>query len=58
MSLPACGILTKAGFIEGEQTFAMFWSYTVTTGFYTELKIGDHIDLDTESVVFDRSGCE
>lgn len=27
--LPSCGVLTKSGSTESEQTFAMFWSYTV-----------------------------
>jgi len=48
--LPACGVLTKAGVLEGEQTFAMFWSYSIEEGFVTDLAIGDHIDLETESI--------
>ena len=55
MALPACGVLTKSGVLEGEQTFAMFWSYSVQTGFTTELHIGDHIDLQTESVSYEFS---
>jgi hypothetical protein len=52
LSLPACGVLTKAGVIEGEQTFAMFWSYTIQEGFFTTLAINDMIDLNSETIQY------
>jgi hypothetical protein len=33
----------------------MFWSYTVETGFETNLKVGDTIDLTSEEVYFGQA---
>ena len=53
--LPACGVLTKAGTLVGEQSFAMFWSYSVEEGFVAELALDDVVDLTSETVQFTPS---
>jgi hypothetical protein len=39
--MPSCGILTKEGTSSEEQTFAMFWQYTVEEDYVIELGVGD-----------------
>jgi len=57
--LPSCGVLIKAGVTAEEQTFGMFWEYTVEQEFTMEIGIGDQVNLSNESVIFtDSDDCE
>lgn len=52
MNTPTCGVLTREGTEESQQSFALFWSYSVEQEYSYELGIGDQVDLTNESVVF------
>jgi hypothetical protein len=52
MNTPTCGVLTRNGVEESQQTFALFWSYSVEQEYSYELGIGDQVDLTNESVIF------
>jgi hypothetical protein len=45
MNTPTCGVLTRNGVEESQQTFALFWSYSVEQEYTYELGIGDQVDL-------------
>ena len=39
--VPSCGVLTKQGTANVEQTFALFWTYTTSTDYSYEIGVGD-----------------
>jgi hypothetical protein len=45
METPGCGVLTKSGTSVTEQSFALFWTYTVENAYTYEIGVGDQVDL-------------
>lgn len=62
MNTPTCGVLTRQGSEDSQQSFALFWTYTVEQEYSYELGVGDQVDLSNESVVFsdtdENTSCE
>lgn len=57
--VPSCGVLTKSGTSETEQTFALFWTYTSIEDYTFEIGVGDQVDLSDETIVFEGAdSCE
>jgi len=52
MDLPSCGVLVRQGVESSQQSFALFWSYSVEQEVSYTLGVGDQVDLSNESIVF------
>ena len=52
-SLPACGALYRETVDEGEEQFAIFWSYNSVEGFVVQAAIGDTIDFSVTSLFYE-----
>ena len=52
-SLPACGALYRETVDEGEEQFAIFWSYDSVEGFVVQAAVGDTIDFGITALFYE-----